>query len=754
VLEKIISIDNIGVIKSGISNALDLKKVTLIYSDNARGKSTLAALMSACGAGDAPELVKRKTIGATTDQKVNLRFKSSNGNFNAQFDGKDWSGDRPNLHVFNQEFVERNVYASGGVSPEQRASLLELALGDAAVVQRLEFQKQGEIQRACAGKVATSEGALTGFRSNLSVDQFIALGEIADVEAQIHALDKRISDTLGTTQTLNKPEFKKLIAPNFNLDDFKAVAVSEFEQIQDGAEALVKKHFAEHKGGETERWVSDGLLHIPEPNCPFCGQKTESLDILAAYKGYFNQAYRDHQTSVSTIKSLATQSVSVAALSEWAGMIDFVLPTIDIAVPQKIIIEAQSILVNFAEKKTARPLDALGSESIDAVLVQLSEVTAMAETFNTQIDAVNQKILDYKKSLVDVDSNVLTKTRTTLALHKVRHDAAVKSLIEAVTTARAEHKAAETAKDAAKAQLDKVMEQVLFDFQKAINEWLVKFGAPFKLKELKPTYISGAARSQYVIDVRGAAVPVGPTTPGTLSFHAALSEGDKRTLAFAFFLSKLFADPSRADSVVVLDDVFTSLDKDRRHNTVEAAVKIADECAQVIALGHDAHFLRELRKRAVKKKVGETLELCLHRDEDNYSVLTDFDLDEYCSSDYYKHYVLVEKFITASIPLGQHLDVAKALRLLVEGHLHRCFPKHFKEGQTLGVALDAVKNAKTNSPLVALRPLFQDLVNFNEYAAAYHHETSVGQPRTETTDTELQLFAKAAIGFIQARKLW
>ena len=767
-LEKVISIDNIGVIKKGVAKALDLDKVTLIYADNARGKSTLAALMSACAASDSDELVRRKTVGATTDQKVILRFKAPNGDFNAQFDGNTWSGASPNLHVFNQNFVERNIYAGGVVSAEQRASLLELALGDAAVVQRAEFQKQSDIQRTCAGRVTAAEGALTGFRGTLSADKFIALTNIVDADAQIQALDKQISDAQGAEQTLAKPEFKKLTAPTFNLDDFKVVAASEFEQVQDGAEALVKQHFAEHQGDVTERWVSDGLQHKPEPNCPFCGQETEGVELLAAYKVYFNQAYKDHLVNVATMTSLATQNVSRTLLSDWpgifafnngaagswAGIFEFTLPTIDLKKPQIIIGVAQQALLMLAEKKIAKPLEAIGLEMIDDVMEQLKAVPAMADEFNALIDEINQKIADHKKSLASADVNVLAAKRVTLALHQARHDAKVKPLINAVTTARADYKAAETAKDVAKVQLDKLMAKLLTDFQAEINTWLVKFGAPFKLKELKPTYMGGGVRSQYVIEVRGAEVSVGPTALGALSFHSALSEGDKRTLAFAFFLAKLFADPNRAHAVVVLDDVFTSLDKHRRHNTVDAAVKIAQECAQVIALGHDAHFLREVRKRAENKKIGGILELCLHRDEDNYSLLTDFDLDEFCASAYYKHYVLVEQFIAGRVTPGQHLDVAKALRLLVEGHLHRCFPRYFKDGQTVGVALDAVKNASGHSPLVALQPLHVDLVSFNEYAAAYHHDTSAGITRTDINETELLHFAKAAIGFIQARKLW
>lgn len=64
-------------------------------------KSTLSTLLSACSVGDAQALQARKTI-----------------------DGTNWSSLADNLHVFNQEFVERNVYAGAAVTPEQRASLL------------------------------------------------------------------------------------------------------------------------------------------------------------------------------------------------------------------------------------------------------------------------------------------------------------------------------------------------------------------------------------------------------------------------------------------------------------------------------------------------------------------------------------------------------------------------------------------------------------------------------------------------------
>ena len=43
-LEKIIRLENIGLFAVGTPKAVDFKKATLIYADNARGKSTLSAI--------------------------------------------------------------------------------------------------------------------------------------------------------------------------------------------------------------------------------------------------------------------------------------------------------------------------------------------------------------------------------------------------------------------------------------------------------------------------------------------------------------------------------------------------------------------------------------------------------------------------------------------------------------------------------------------------------------------------------------
>ena len=766
-LERVIAIDNVGVLQAAVPKVVDLEKVTLVYADNARGKSTLSSLLRACSERDVAALLGRKTFGATSAPRVVLRFKGASAGFNAEFDGTAWNAHQARLYVFNQDFVARNVFAGDGVKPEHREALLAFALGTAAVTQRAEYDKQAELQRQKAGEVSNLERALQGYRGEFTVEEFIALKPLEGAEKQIAAIDKSLAEARGIERVRGRPAFRRVGVPSFNFTNLKALVASSFTSLAAAAEQTVRAHFAAHKGVSTERWVSEGLEHKPDENCPFCGQSTEGLELLKAYRTYFDEAYKTHLRNVAAMPDQAVAAVSERQVEAWRGALEFnsgalgswesslelsneSLPALDVESFLTIARACQSRLKHVAMRKVEQPLAALATEVFDEVEGALKPLLDAAEAFNARIDELNAKVEAYKSSLATVDTAALQRRRQALTAQVARHQPETEKLVQALLEARKAYKAAESAKNEAKARLDSQMEDTLTQFQGDINGWLTKFGAPFSVQQLTSTYRGGGVRSEYLLSVRGARVKVGPGEDGDLSFHAALSEGDKRTLAFAFFLARLFADPVRSQVTVVLDDVFTSLDRHRRHQTADAVVRIGAECAQVIALGHDAHFLRELKKRALKKKVGPHIELALHRDRNDYSFLAGFDLDDYCASDYYRHYVLVERFAAGdhTVPL---LEVAKALRPLVEGHLYRCFPRHFKEGQTVGDMLTQMKNAAAGTPLARLKPYLGDLFNFNDFASAYHHDTAGSEARTDVNGTEMLPFARGALGFIQSR---
>ncbi|MCI1016760.1 AAA family ATPase [Herbaspirillum sp. C7C2] len=761
-LSKIIRIANVGILKNAVLGARDLKKLTLIYADNAHGKSTFASLLNACVTRNASEIERRRTFGGEKPS-VNFRFGDEKNGFHSVFEDGKWSGTAPTLYVFNQEFIERNVYASEGVTPEQRASLLDLAIGESAVNAQAEYNRQNELQREKAAELRAIEEIIDGYKLKLRIDAFINLKKIDDVDEQLQSLEKQIGEAINSNTLLNAPVFRPLPEkPKLEFDALKRVLESTLTDVQADAEDVVMRQISKH--GSTEAWLHEGLEHEDGENCPFCGQDIRGIQIFTAYKAYFSEAYNKHKAAINSLMDIVQAGTRDAYIASWLGSIDFnagitdrwhgiiefQLPSANSAKASAMMLEARRSLASFAERKQKAPLERIDGECLNHGRELLAGIDDIITSYNKEIDTINKRIDEFKKHLAGRDVEALKIQRNELSLHKIRHDPKVQLHVDALIEVRAELKSVETAKIAAKTQLDGEMVKLLATFQTSINEWLAKFHAPFKIQRLASTYTGGNPRSNYAIAVRGATVSIGPGD-SDLTFHTALSEGDKRTLAFAFFLAQLFAAPDYKQATVVLDDVFTSLDHHRRNSTTLAAVKIAQECSQLIVFGHDAQFLRTLRKKCAGK-VDDVLELFLKPDQAGYSKLDDFNIDEYCASDYFKNYMTTEALINGTHPMDKLLDAAKALRPLVEGHLHKSFPKKFIEGQTFGQMLDRIRNAPQGSALAALQHIVPDLVDFNDYAASFHHDTMGGHPREDINATELRGYATVAMNFIQTRK--
>ena len=154
------------------------------------------------------------------------------------------------------------------------------------------------------------------------------------------------------------------------------------------------------------------------------------------------------------------------------------------------------------------------------------------------------------------------------------------------------------------------MSAMLMEYEGELNKWLTHLRTPFKVSKLNYSYVGGPTpRTEYGVLVREKHVPAGKATANAPSFSTVLSDGDKRSLALAFFLAKALNEKSCLANMVVLDDVFASLDSNRRSQTVAALCEVAKKCAQVIVLAHDAYFLYELEKVMAGEGVQEVLPL-------------------------------------------------------------------------------------------------------------------------------------------------
>ena len=706
-------------------------------------------------------MAARATIGATAPTRVQMRFiLPTAGGTNINYENGKWDVAAPHVVVFDQAFVEQNVYAGSEVLADHHQALLDFAIGAAAVAKKKEVDANAEAQVAATRLRTAAEGKLQGYRGAIALPAYLALPEDKDADTKIADLTKRIANAKAQAVLTQRAALNRLAAPAVSFQPFEAVLPASFKQVQANAADLVREHVNKH-GGKTERWLATGLQFPHHESCPFCGQSTMGLPLIEAYDMHFNYEYNAHMQRVSELGELANRSLTDATMKAWSAefqanadraqawdeqlRLKLAAPSLEDLLQRAGRVRA--CLTKAAEYKVRAPLDALDVATIAEAVQERDEVLRVLDEYNLGVDAANATIAQFKTGLQAENLATLEASLARVQEQKVRYTAEVTAIVEERAKQDKERARFEEAKTKAREDLDKLMSSLLNDFQAGINKWLAHLHATFKFDKLNFTYQGGTSpRTEYGIVLRNKLVSAGRKAPNVLSFQTALSDGDKRTLALAFFLARVLDDKNCGASAVVLDDVFASLDKDRRSQTISALCDMANKCAQVIVLAHDAYFLRDLQKSMAEKHVADIVPLQIRR-KGEFSELASCDFTELCASPYYKRYREVTDYLMGAAP-ADLLPIAIGLRPLVEGSMHRRFPGDIKEGVPFGVIVDQIKNAPAGHVLAQLQPQVLVLQQFNDFVGAFHHDTVGVAPRQEVTDGELKPFVQRALAFV------
>jgi wobble nucleotide-excising tRNase len=293
------------------------------------------------------------------------------------------------------------------------------------------------------------------------------------------------------------------------------------------------------------------------------------------------------------------------------------------------------------------------------------------------------------------------------------------------------------------------MQTTLQKYQDAINRLLKSFGADFSIEQLKSSYVGGNPRTDYGLKVRDKVVKLGGRADASTAhcFATALGDGDRRTLALALFVARLETDPQLADKVVVLDDPVSSLDHNRRHESLRIIGLLTSKCRQMIVLSHDRFFIRDFRNRVLDSKTIPTETLTIKRVQKGFSAIAPCDIDDVCTSEYYRHHRLVSDYVDGKSTADAR-DVAKAIRPMLEGYYHRRFPGRIPRRTVFGQIIQQVQQAQPGDPLGNLRPLIEKLAAVNDYAGRFHHDTNLAADTAIVVESELVNFAGQALNLI------
>lgn len=751
VLERIERIQGIGLLHDVNGKPLKLGKAQLIYADNGRGKSTLASILRSAATGDPALITERKTIDASLVPLVDLAFGSGH---KVSFSNGSWTEKRQELLVFDADFVEKNVHSGGIVTPGQRKNLLQFALGSSAVKAREAEEETTKLAAAANVEVSQITAQLSGFHQGMLLPAFQKLSADPDAEKKIAEIQKRIqiANNIGNVLARHLPDPVSL--PTLDLESLFKILNTTLDDIQEDAESIIQKHLQEISKPDIEKWISEGQKFDNGKNCPYCAQNTSDRSLIKAYKTHFNKSYEQLKQQISVlergIQTRVSDSVidtfdiglskATANIAIWASEVNTPQCTFESAKAKKIIGELRELLLRLASSKIRKPLESIGGNAEKSKAQELwRETLALMAQANEQVLNCKSLIEKYRTGLSSENAALMSQQIVALQLGTVRHSTTVKKLLESLVSAKQNSTKAETKKKAARTQLNEQMSAVLATFQKSINSLLEKFGATFRIEKMDSNFRGGSARSEYGLRLRGMSISL----DGTPKFSTALSEGDKRTLAFAFFIATVSADPNLSQKIVVIDDPMCSLDVNRKSQTKTILKSIHDKSEQLIVLAHDPYFIRDMRDTLSAKDAPQLQTIQLRYAANGYSDLDKLDIDKECESPFYRHHRILMEFC-AGVSHDSRMT-AKAIRPFLEGYLHRRFPSLLPRDLMFGQALTHIRDASTPSPLIYAKILIDELQEINTYAGQFHHDTNPDCDSVQVTPSELLTYSERAL---------
>ena len=299
-LEKIEKIHGVGLLHNIDGRALKFSSTQLIYADNGRGKSTLASILRAVSTGDSKVISERKTVDQETAPEISLSFGSGH---KVTFSKGAWSEQRPEILVFDAEFIEKNVHSGGSVTPGQRKNLLQFALGPTAVKARTEEEEATKASVAANASVAQITAELSGYHQCMSLPVFQRLVPIDESVArlEINALRKRVQVAQDLSKILARRLPGQIPSPEFDLGAFFEILNLSLKDVEEDAEKIVSKHFSNAAHNGVEKWISDGQRFDNGEQCPYCAQDTSALALIRAYRTHFNDEYEELKKKVSLL---------------------------------------------------------------------------------------------------------------------------------------------------------------------------------------------------------------------------------------------------------------------------------------------------------------------------------------------------------------------------------------------------------------------------------------------------------------------
>lgn len=722
-LHRFRSVEEIGRFAKLTHKAEAFTRLSLIFARNGYGKSTLCSILRSAADGSPHPITARKRLGAINDSRVDSLWASG---ATIAYSAGTWNACPGRVHIFDLEYVSKNLHLGDSVTRENKRSLLPIVLGDEGValaekVNGLDSeQRDVDDSKKAQGKIILAR--CKGLIPN-DLLGFCQADIPEDLEARTVAQAQKLE--LARQAAVVKQKRNPPALALGSLAQAEAILAEGLEGVGEAATTLVQQHLTRQALGDRgQGWLEYGAGHSAGLECPYCGQDTTHVPLVAAYRTYFSDAFKALQSRIDQL-DCELDALSPARFNEhlmtndadfayWSKLCE--IPTAPGLSENEssAIMAALTRLKSLVVAKRKNPLEpiALGSDA-----EPIRDSLKLLSIYNERVAACGAVIDRARDETANAD---VPRAEANLA----KWLAMAEKLNEPVKSAVADFLSAEVRLAAIKAEkaeaqnaLKAYTTTTMAARQTAVNDILSDFGASFRVVDAKTSFVGREPNTEFAIELGTHRIKAAEKSETEPSFKTVLSAGDKSTLALAFFLAQIDADPALADAVVVFDDPFSSQDMDRQFQTTSYIRSLSGKACQTIVLSHDPRFLQLIEKNADNS---HTRTFQLQCSDAGIGALAAWSSTDELKSLYLQQHEMIREYATHQTLLKQQTlnTIHQAIRPFLEDYLRLRFPGRFGDQAYIFEMANAIKGAGDSDPMAGA---VSDLFALNEYTRPNMH---------------------------------
>ncbi|KQO56961.1 hypothetical protein ASF32_21150 [Methylobacterium sp. Leaf91] len=598
------------------------------------------------------------------------------------------------------------------------------------------------------------------------MDAFCDLPAQPDIDTVLEDAERSFAAAMAEAAVRERPIFAPLALPTFDLEGIEAVLARDLPGLEAAAAERAQAHLSA-LGKGAEAWVAEGMMKIADgaasgdlEACPFCAQNLSGSPLIAHYQAYFSDAYAELKAAITAAGKAvrATHPDEVPADFErhvrvasetrefWSDFVRVPTFQLDTAAISRAWREAREGMLTALRAKYAAPLEPTSlSPTVRAAVSSYEEYRAVVDIVSAALQETNGEIELVREKAALANLSTLEAALPRLYAVRSRHTPEVAAACNAYLAEKVAKDVTVRLRTDARTALDAYRNAVFPAYETAINTYLSRFGAGFRLGSVRQANNRGGSTCTYNVLINTIAVSV-PSSSGP-SFRNTLSAGDRNVLALAFFFASLHNDSDIGRKIVVIDDPMTSLDEHRNLHTLNEMKRLLGRVDQMIVLSHSKPFLCPLwESTTTNDRAAIKIGRIRTQQNEDASDLTEWNVHADCISEHDHRHGLVRSYLQNSASADERA-VAEALRLILEAFVRVAYPADFKPGDALGAFVNVSRQRLGTRGQIMNQVDTDELREILEYANQFHHDTKTTRGTVFINGTELADLATRTLAF-------